>query len=77
MVAVEHYNQHHDPFIHHRHGIVDLNFNIIHIHHNVVNSPEWGLNYSTTCTLVAIPIKDASNMRFELRHHKHVYIIYQ
>ena len=26
MVAVEYHNQHHDPFIHHRHGIVDLNF---------------------------------------------------
>ena len=29
MVAVEYHNQHHDPFIHHRHGIVDLNFNIM------------------------------------------------
>ena len=29
MVAVEYYNQHHDPFIHHRHGIVNLNFNIM------------------------------------------------
>ena len=25
MVAVEYYNQHHDPFIHHRHGIVNWN----------------------------------------------------
>ena len=29
MVAVEYYNQHYDPFIHHRHGNVDLNFNIM------------------------------------------------
>ena len=29
MVAVEYHNQYHDPFIHHRHGIVDLNFNIM------------------------------------------------
>ena len=29
LVADEYYTQHHDPFIHHRHGIVYLNFNIM------------------------------------------------
>ena len=29
MVAGEYYNQHHDPFIHQRHGIFELNFNIM------------------------------------------------
>ena len=57
MVVVKYYNQHHDPFIHHRHGIVDLNFNIMnHIAFIVLLLNFFFKTYSLNILIVLAPI---------------------